>query len=168
MITFIFIVFILILTVFINNGVRKVKRSAIEIENSITRINFISLLVLLVGIFFINSMDDPDGNIEVENVEIENPSENIESETVQDGSEKDINKQFSPWDGSHFKLEEYVKNNMKNPDSYEHVSSEYKARDNYLEVHLTYRGTNSYNAVVTEKVIAKCDLSTGNVLEIIR
>jgi hypothetical protein len=82
-------------------------------------------------------------------------------------SQEDIDKQFSPYDGSHRKLEEYVQERMKDPESYEHVKSEYKAREDYLEVLLTYRGKNSYNATTTEQVRAKCDLNTGDVLEII-
>ncbi|WP_162926917.1 hypothetical protein [Flavobacterium psychrotrophum] len=81
-------------------------------------------------------------------------------------SEADIDKQFSKWDGSHIKTEEYVKAHMKNPDSYEHVTSEYKIHPDYLEVILTYRGTNSYGGIVTEQAKAKCDLETGEVLEI--
>jgi beta-galactosidase beta subunit len=82
-------------------------------------------------------------------------------------SQEDIDKQFSPYDGSHRRLEEYVQERMKDPDSYEHVKSEYKAHEDYLEVLLTYRGKNSYNATTTEQVRAKCDLNTGEVLEII-
>lgn len=82
-------------------------------------------------------------------------------------TEEDIEKQFSKWDGSHIKLEEYLVSKLKNPDSYEHVKSEYAERKTYLEVKLTYRGTNSYNAIVTSSISAKCDLKTGQVLEII-
>ena len=81
-------------------------------------------------------------------------------------SDADIDAQFSKWDGAHIKTEEYVKAHLKDPDSYEHVSSKYKARDGYLEVILTYRGKNSFNATTTESVKAKCDLQTGEVLSI--
>ncbi len=78
-----------------------------------------------------------------------------------------IDNQFSSYDGSHIKLEEYVKNNMQNPDSYQHVSSKYKVFDDYLHVVLTFRGSNAYGGIVTQNISAKCSLIDGNVIEII-
>lgn len=82
-------------------------------------------------------------------------------------TKEEIDSQFSTYDGHHIKLEEYVLSRMNNPESYKHISSEYKERDGYLEVILTFSGTNSYNAIVINKVQAKCDLSSGNVIEVI-
>jgi len=61
-----------------------------------------------------------------------------------------IEKQFSSWDGSHIQLEKVIKQQMKNPDSYEHVETLYWDRGDHITVQTTYRGTNSFNAVVTE------------------
>lgn len=59
------------------------------------------------------------------------------------------------FDGSIKPVVEYVKANMKNPDSFKHVKTEWFIRSNaereYI-VRMQYRGTNSFNAVVTETV----------------
>ena len=69
-----------------------------------------------------------------------------------------IEKQFSSWDGSHYELEKYVKSKLKNPDSYEHVSTRYADKGDFIYLELTYRATNSFNAVVTDVVTAKSSI----------
>ena len=59
------------------------------------------------------------------------------------------------FDGSIKPVVEYVKNNMKNPNSFEHVKTEWfinKDAERQYIVRMQYRGTNSFNAVVTEQV----------------
>ncbi|MBH0088625.1 zinc ribbon domain-containing protein [Pseudoalteromonas sp. NSLLW218] len=63
---------------------------------------------------------------------------------------RSIEKQFSAFDGSHYQFEKYIKSKMKNPDSYEHVKTVYWDKGDHILVQTTYRGTNSFNAVVTE------------------
>lgn len=75
--------------------------------------------------------------------------------------------QFSGWDGSHVNLERVVKRAMNDPDSYEHVETEYWDRRDYLIVKTTFRGKNAFGGVVTNTVMAKVDLR-GNVLEIMK
>lgn len=65
---------------------------------------------------------------------------------------RSIEKQFSQFDGSHTLLEKMIKRSLKNPDSYEHVETVYWDKGNYILVKTTYRGTNSFNAVVTDSV----------------
>jgi hypothetical protein len=72
---------------------------------------------------------------------------------------------FRP-DGSHRSLSAQVKEAMKNPASYEHVKTVYVDKGDYVLVKMTYRGTNSFNAVVTNAVVAKTGLD-GRILEII-
>ena len=83
-------------------------------------------------------------------------------------TDEDIDKQFSNYNGSHIKLEEYIITNMNNPDSSDHVSSSYKKFDDYSLVLLKFRGTNAYGGVVTQEVSAKCSLFNGDVIEIIK
>ena len=79
-----------------------------------------------------------------------------------------IERQFSSWDGSNLYLTEYIKANMHNPDSFQHVKTTYNdEHKNYLLVKTVFRGTNVYNAVVTNYVIAKIDLN-GRILSIIK
>ena len=78
-----------------------------------------------------------------------------------------IRSQFSPWDGSHYRLEKYIKDNLNDPDSYKHVETRCIDKGDYLVVITKYRGKNAFGAVVTEIMTAKVDLSTNNI-EIIR
>ncbi len=82
-------------------------------------------------------------------------------------SEK-IDKQFSAWDGEHMKLASFIKRSMKDPASYDFISSSYSAEDDYLIVLIRYRGKNSFGAVVINSTKAKVDVETGSVIEIIK
>lgn len=96
-----------------------------------------------------------------------NPLKNNASESVNVQTE-DIESQFSKWDGSHTKLVEYVKNEMNDPDSFEHVNTKAGRKDNYIKVEMTFRGKNSFNATITKTIVARCDILTGEVLEIMQ
>ena len=77
--------------------------------------------------------------------------------------EASIKSQFSGWDGSHRNVESELKSRMKNPKSYEHVETRYSVGKGVITVVTTYRGTNSFGAVVTNQAIATVDMA-GNVL----
>ncbi len=77
-----------------------------------------------------------------------------------------LKSQFSAWDGSHIKLEQFIKNSMNDPDSYKHVETVYWDMGDYLVVRTTFRGKNAFGGVVKNAVKARVDLS-GNVLEIL-
>lgn len=79
---------------------------------------------------------------------------------------KVIEKQFSAWDGSHNALEKLIKNNMNDPDSYEHVETLYGDYETYLIVKTTYRGKNVYGGVVKNFVKAKVSMD-GTILSIL-
>ncbi|CAN8141074.1 putative Zinc ribbon domain-containing protein [uncultured Thiomicrorhabdus sp.] len=66
---------------------------------------------------------------------------------------KTIQAQFM--NGKHIALVASVKLSMKNPDSFEHVSTAWEDKGDNIYVKMTYRGTNSFNAVVIETVIAE-------------
>lgn len=78
-----------------------------------------------------------------------------------------IKAQFSAWDGSHRNLEQLLKADMKNPSSYEHVSTRFIDKGDKVLVFTTIRGTNSFNAVVPSSFVAEIDMQ-GNVLSINR
>jgi hypothetical protein len=80
--------------------------------------------------------------------------------------EKQIETQFSSWDGSHRTVENFIKNSMHNPDSYDHVKTRYWDRGDFLVVETSFRGTNGFGAVVTNSMRAKVDIS-GNIIEIL-
>ncbi|MBB4866833.1 tetratricopeptide (TPR) repeat protein [Pseudomonas nitritireducens] len=87
-------------------------------------------------------------------------------ETKQAERTKKIEAQFSGWDGSHRGLERVAKSMMKNPDSFEHVETRYSDKGKYIRVGMTYRGTNSFGAVVPGTIVADFDLE-GNLIKIV-
>ena len=62
---------------------------------------------------------------------------------------------FSPWDGSHTKLKYFIKDNMNDPGSFDHVETTYRDLTTYLIVKTTFRGTNQFGAKVKNSVRAK-------------
>ena len=80
-----------------------------------------------------------------------------------------LRSQFSAWDGSHYKTVKYVKARMKNPKSFKHVKTTYTAHKDpsYRVIIMKYRGTNSFNAVVTNTVFMQVNKSNGDVAKII-
>jgi hypothetical protein len=80
--------------------------------------------------------------------------------------EKAIKLQFSSWSGAHRKLEKMIKENMNDKNSYEHVSTNYFDMGDHLIVNSTYRGKNSYGAVVKGFVKAKISIE-GDILSIL-
>ncbi|GLB52773.1 hypothetical protein NBRC110019_18130 [Neptunitalea chrysea] len=77
----------------------------------------------------------------------------------------EIQKQFSVWDGSHIKLKRYIKNNMNDPSSFDHVESTYTDKGSYIYVYMKFREKNAFGAKVLNTVRAKVDLQ-GNILSI--
>lgn len=76
-----------------------------------------------------------------------------------------IEKQFSVFNGSHDNTVKEIKKQMKNPKSFEHVKTVYIDRekiDNTIKVVCEFRGTNSYNAIVTNRAESIVDLN-GNI-----
>jgi hypothetical protein len=79
---------------------------------------------------------------------------------------KQIEEQFSVWDGSHRNLEKVIKKAMNDPDSYEHVETIYSDRGDHLVVKTTYRGKNAFGGVVRNYVRAKVGLN-GQIIQIL-
>ena len=75
------------------------------------------------------------------------------------GEEKDkVERQFSSWDGSHRVLARSVKNDLKDPDSYRHISTTYDRFDDHIEVYMTYMARNSLGGMVEKQVKGSFDL----------
>ena len=79
---------------------------------------------------------------------------------------KKIERLFSPFDGSHNKLERYIKKYMKDPESYEHIETTYMDKQDHVLVFTKFRGKNSIGALVINEVTATTD-SDGNVIEVL-
>lgn len=118
--------------------------------------NKIIFCLLLLSVFGCKSKTDSVASKDSVNVE---PSK-------ENTREERIKRQFSAWDGEHIKLSKYVKNHMKNPDSYEHVETRYSDKDDKITVATKYRGTNSFGAIVTSFATAEVDLD-GDIIKIL-
>ena len=84
----------------------------------------------------------------------------------QDSRDKYVKRTFSSRDSSHGGLTKWVKENMNDPDSYEHVSTSYADMGDHLVINMTFRGKNMSGDVVEDFIKAKVDLE-GNVLELL-
>lgn len=79
---------------------------------------------------------------------------------------KRIEKNFSGWDGSQRNLVKLVKDNMNDPNSFEHATTKYfDVGENKLVVLMTYRGKNAFGGVVTQNVKVETDLD-GNITKV--
>lgn len=62
-----------------------------------------------------------------------------------------------------------IKNNMNDPSSFKHLETGYRFVLNknapYAVVNMTYQGKNDYGALVKEKVTARVDLNSGEIIE---
>lgn len=80
-------------------------------------------------------------------------------------------KQFGAWDGSHYQLVALIKNNMNNPDSYQHDRTTYRLvvtdEERYAVITTSFRGQNAFGGVIKNTVVAKTDIDTGNIIEIL-
>jgi hypothetical protein len=78
-----------------------------------------------------------------------------------------VEKYFSKWSGSHRGVEKYIKDNMNDPDSYEHVKTTYLESPEYLVVTTKYRGKNKFGGLVLQDNIFKVNYE-GKVLEVLQ
>ncbi len=78
---------------------------------------------------------------------------------------------FSPWDGSYRPLEQYIKSNMKDSSSYEHIKTTYRfvfsgVKKPYMQVTTQFKGKNAFGATVQETVSCKVDAKTKELYDI--
>lgn len=92
--------------------------------------------------------------------------EQQEINKVKSERQNKINSQFSGYDGSHSTLKRVVKENMKDPSSFDHIKTNYEDNGSYILVQMSYRGKNSFGAKVIQTTTAKIDLD-GNIISIL-
>ncbi len=117
------------------------------------------------------NMNDPEITalkVEVEGLKAKLAAE-VSKRTAKAKLDEDFKLQFSFWNGSHRNTVEYVKERMHNPKSFEHVETRYTdyAEKGFRHIQMKYRGTNLFNAVVTNSIWVKVDLN-GNVIEVLK
>ena len=76
-----------------------------------------------------------------------------------------IDDQFCPWTGKHLRVVSYVRMNMNDPSSFDHVETRYLDKGDHLIVYMKFRGKNAFGGIVANEVTAKVDLN-GNILEL--
>ncbi|HCR2155657.1 hypothetical protein HV257_22840 [Citrobacter freundii] len=78
--------------------------------------------------------------------------------------------QFNHWSGAYKPLEAAIKKSMNDDNSYEHVETTYRVMMKgtpHAIVSTTFKGTNSYGAVVKQTVAADVDIKTGQIIKIL-
>ena len=177
MITFIFILFSIILLgliLFLMSTYFKDKNLDLSSQEKMNKESpyhqFASILILIFmigGIIYINSQPDKE---EKKDTYVENISDvdidSIIAETNKPKSKADIENLFSAWDGSLPSFKDYIKENLQNPDSFEHVETKFRDDGDGLTVIMKYRGENGFGAIRTQTAIAKVDYD-GNILNLI-
>ncbi len=77
-----------------------------------------------------------------------------ESKRIVDERANKIKSQFSGWDGSHIKLEQAIKNSLNDPNSYEHIETDYTILDNKIHILTTFRANNAFGGKVVNQAKA--------------
>ncbi len=87
-----------------------------------------------------------------------------------DPIQEKIDAQFSLWDGSHRNLVRLVKQNLYDPDSFEHLETRTMKGSKYPTtyiVRMEYTGTNVFGGRVRHFVIAEVSVESGTVLQVL-
>lgn len=75
---------------------------------------------------------------------------------------------LSGWDGSLPQLEDWVKQRMNDPESFEHVDTRYNIVDDHAILMMEYRCRNRFGRVVTEAVKVQVDLENCTLLKVLQ
>jgi RNA polymerase subunit RPABC4/transcription elongation factor Spt4 len=77
---------------------------------------------------------------------------------------REIAKAFDPWNGSHPTLEKFVRKNLNDPDSYQHIETKYLDKTDHIFVITKFRAKNAFGAFVVNTAAAKTNLD-GSIIE---
>lgn len=78
--------------------------------------------------------------------------------------QKNIEKLFSPWDGSHIKLEAKIKESLNDPESYENIETKYWDMDSVIVIKTIFTAKNEYGGVEKYSIRAESDIN-GNIIK---
>ncbi|WP_392471381.1 hypothetical protein ACF3OC_08355 [Sphingobacterium cellulitidis] len=79
-----------------------------------------------------------------------------------------IERHFSNFDGSYTKFRNYIKDNLNNPSSFEHVETRYTDNnDGTVKVIMKYRGENAFGAILTKYAKCTLNISTGDFSDVV-
>ena len=125
---------------------------------------YVCLIAIVCGAFVgLKSCVKSAWNESTERGRIERQSKELEA--MKTDPEYFFKKQFDQWDGSHTPLKEFVKAQLKDPDSYKHIKTSYSIAADYSEmlVKMEYSAINTFGARVRGEVIASYD-SAGRLI----
>lgn len=103
---------------------------------------------------------------EQERIAAELEAERKKQAELERNRKEKIEKQFSSWDGSHPALSRMIKENCRNPDSYEHIETRFRDDGSSIFVITKYRAENGFGGMTIGNVSARVDFD-GNVIEIV-
>lgn len=103
---------------------------------------------------------------EQERIATELEAKRKKEEELNKNRKETIEKQFSAWDGSHPALTRLIKENMNDPDSYDHIETKFRDDGNSIFVITKFRGANAFGGKVINTISARVDFE-GNVIEIV-
>lgn len=128
-------------------------------KNKILWIIAVILFILLgLMIVLISSIPKPE-------LTDEQRQEQAEIEKSKD-RKKTIEANLSSWDGSHKELSKYIKDNLNDPSSFEHLETVYFDQDSVVIFITQYTAKNAFGGRVKGYAKAKAD-STGKLTEIL-
>ena len=79
--------------------------------------------------------------------------------------QKWVNTQFSVWNGSNDELVKLVKQNLNDPDSFEHEKTQFanNKEHRFLTIKMTYRAKNAFGALILQNVTAMIDYESNEI-----
>lgn len=96
----------------------------------------------------------------------ENARKEAEAKTAREARKKEVEGQFSGWDGSHRTFEKMIKQTMNDPDSYEHVETRFADQGDYIRVFTKFRGKNAFGGMVVDSATADFTI-TGVLIRVV-
>ena len=96
---------------------------------------------------------EADKNKEIDDMKVRQQKTKDEISQAQ-ARKKEIESQFSPWDGSHRDLERRIKDAMNDPDSYKHYKTVYVDHGDYITVSTEFGGKNGFGGMVRNTISA--------------
>ncbi|MFS4427432.1 hypothetical protein [Stutzerimonas stutzeri] len=90
----------------------------------------------------------------------------VAAQQAREARKKEVESQFSSWDGSHRTFERLIKQTMNDPDSYEHVETRFADNGDYIRVFTKFRGKNAFGGMVVDSAIADFTV-TGDLIRVV-
>lgn len=122
-----------------------------------------SILIIFFTLLWALLSSDEAGNKETDST----PSQASNLVKEEDPRAKKIQDQFSAWDSSHTKVEQYIKSRLNDADSYEHVETSAWDKGNHLFIMTKFRAKNAYGGKMLSSFSANVNIETGEIIKIV-